>query len=209
MRKLVTRSLSCSSFRSSARIVSPKLRTKPARSPGSVPSSASFTWAVEPNAAGEVRKASRKPSPPEPRLAAASGGLEPQRAVAELLQEDLQVLADRRLQRGQDLVELDRDRGLLEREHRARLELLAARGAGLQVDEQVALEEQPRAQLQGRVLVDRAGVLVELHRDHRGVETVAVLVGEVLDRGHLADVHAGDPDRDSWPGCPGRPGRRP
>ena len=38
---------------------------------------------------------------------------------------------------------------------------------GLHVDEQVALEEQARAQLEGRVLLDRQALVVDLHRHDR------------------------------------------
>ena len=59
--------------------------------------------------------------------------------AAELLEEDLQVLPHGRLQRGEDLVELDRARGLALRDHRAAVQLGSAGAARVQIDEQVAL----------------------------------------------------------------------
>ena len=57
-----------------------------------------------------------------------------------------------------------------------------------EVDEEVALEEDARADLGGRVLVERQAVLVDLHHHER-------LVGALLrlDRLDLADLDAGDP----------------
>ena len=44
----------------------------------------------------------------------------------------------------------------------------------MQVDEQVALEEQTRAQLERRVLADREGAVLDVHRDHGRVLPVPV-----------------------------------
>ena len=59
-----------------------------------------------------------------------------------------------------------------------------------EVDEEVALEEDARPDLGGRVLVERQAVLVDLHHHER-------LVGALLrlDRLDLADLDAGDPHR--------------
>ena len=85
--------------------------------------------------------------------------------------------------------------GLVLGDERAAVELGRARAARVQVDEQVALEEEARAQLHRRVLADRQGAVLEVHRDDGGVLALAVRVGQVLDVGDLADVDAGDPDR--------------
>ena len=105
----------------------------------------------------------------------------------------------------EDLVELDRRAGLVDRDRVAVVELGARRRAGLQVDEEVALEEDARADRHRGVLVDRQALLVDPHRHERGL--LAVL--DVLDLGDLADVDAGDPHRRArarrcWPS-----GRRP
>ena len=94
------------------------------------------------------------------------------------------------LKRGQDLVELDRGGRLSDADCGAVVNRGAVRRAGPQVDEEVALEEDPRADLHGGVPVDRQRLVLELHR-HHGV--VGVLVAR--DPGHLADVDAGDPHR--------------
>ena len=109
---------------------------------------------------------------------------------ADALQRPLQRAARVGLQRGQDLVELDRRPGLRERDQPAVGERARRRRARLQVDVEVALEEQPRPDLQRRVAVQRLAVVVDAHRDER---VVGVLVALGLD--DLADVHAGDPDR--------------
>ncbi len=75
--------------------------------------------------------------------------------LAELVEQGLEVRADIRLERGEDLVDLDRDRGLAYGEGVAVIYLFSARRARLEVDEQVALEEEPRAQLHRRVFVQR------------------------------------------------------
>src|SRR5205085_10279265 len=91
---------------------------------------------------------------------------------------------------GEDLVELHRATRLRERDHPAVGQLAAGGGAGLQVDVEVALEEQPRADLQLRVAVHRAAVVVDPH-GHYGELRVAP-APDPLD---LADVDARDPDR--------------
>ena len=57
-----------------------------------------------------------------------------------------------------------------------------------QVDEEVPLEEDARADHRGRVLVDRLARVVERHRDLREVGALGP-----LDCGHLADVDPRDP----------------
>src|SRR5215212_4923394 len=69
-------------------------------------------------------------------------------------------------------------------------ELRRAGRAGLEVDEEVALEEDARADLRGRVLVQRPSRLADLHR-HDGV-VAAFLRVDALD---LADLDACDPHR--------------
>ena len=65
-----------------------------------------------------------------------------------------------------------------------------ARRARLEVDEEVALEEDARADLGRRVLVQRQRGVVELQHQHGAVGALHALDG--LD---LADLHARDPDR--------------
>ena len=96
-------------FALSSRATTSRFETKPARSPGWVPSSAWFTW--------EVYSVGRRRGP-EGLLEALGAAVLVERA-AELLQEDLEVLPHRRLQRGEDLVELDGARGLGLGDHRA------------------------------------------------------------------------------------------
>ena len=68
----------------------------------------------------------------------------------------------------------------------------ARRGrAGLEVHEEVALEEDARPDLQLRVLVDRQALVLDLHRHARAAGGVV----HRLDALDLADVDAGDPHR--------------
>src|SRR5688572_30283705 len=60
---------------------------------------------------------------------------------AELIEEDLEVVADVALERGEDLVDLHRDRGLGDRERVAVLRLGGVRRPRPEVDEQVSLQE--------------------------------------------------------------------
>jgi hypothetical protein len=106
-----------------------------------------------------------------------------------LAQERLQVLARVGLERGEHLPQLDRRARLLDREHAAALDLAGVGGARLELEEPVALEEQPWADLQARVAVDRQALVVDLHPDQRPLAAGA----GVLDRNHLAHVHARDP----------------
>jgi hypothetical protein len=101
-----------------------------------------------------------------------------------------QVLARVALERGEHLVELDRRRGLGQLERAAVVELRGAGRAGLEVDEEVALEEDARPDLGAGVGADRAALVGDLHR-HDGVVR-AVLRVDLLD---LADVDAGDAHR--------------
>jgi hypothetical protein len=57
------------------------------------------------------------------------------------------------------------------------------------LDKEVALEEEVRADLQLGVLVDRQRRVLELHRHPGGAA-----LRDRLDLGDLADVHAGDAD---------------
>ncbi len=85
---------------------------------------------------------------------------------AERGQQQLQVRARVRLKRRQDLVELHRRRGLRDRERVALVDDRRAGAARLQVDEEVALQEDPRPHLERGVLVDRKRVVIERERDH-------------------------------------------
>ena len=124
-----------------------RLRTKPARSPGWRPSSASLTWAVEP--IGGRRG-------PE-RLLEALGAAVLVERVAELLQEDLEVgRAPAPAARSAPGRTGPRSRSG-HRDHRAAVELGRLGRARVQVDEEVALEEEARPQLHRRVLLDRQG----------------------------------------------------
>jgi hypothetical protein len=109
--------------------------------------------------------------------------------AAVLLEQRLEVLARVRLERREDVVELDRRRGLRHPDRVARLERGRPRRARLQVDEEVALEEDPWPDLHRRVLVDRQPRLGDLHLDDR--EVGVLVAADLLD---LADVHARDAD---------------
>ena len=116
-------------------------------------------------------------------------------AVAEpllgvLLEERLEVLARVGLEGLEGLPELHRRGGVLDGDVAAVLDVRARRRARLEVDEEVALEEDARAHLQLRVLVDRQPVAVDVHRHDRSRRVALAL--HVL---HLPHVHAGDPDR--------------
>ena len=67
----------------------------------------------------------------------------------------------------------------------------APRASPVEVDEEVALEEDPRADLIVRVGVQRQPVAVDPHVDDRGLAAA----GDVAHAGDLADVDAGDPHR--------------
>ena len=88
-------------------------------------------------------------------------------AVAD--QEVLQVGARVGVQRVQHLVELDRVGGLRDRQRGAGGERLRRRAAGLQFDEPVAFQEDPRADLRGRVGVDRQAPRFDFHAHQAGV----------------------------------------
>jgi hypothetical protein len=107
----------------------------------------------------------------------------------ELGQGAAQLLARAGLQRRQHLVELDRDPGLADRDRVPVIELLGRRRAGVQVDEEVALEEGPGADLGGRVAAHRQSLVLD--RDDRG----RAVTGAALDLFDDADVHARDPHR--------------
>ena len=77
------------------------------------------------------------------------------RPLRELVEQVAQVLARVALQRGQHLVELHRRRRLRDLDRVAVVEHRRRRRARREVDEEVALEEDARPDLGGRVLVDR------------------------------------------------------
>jgi hypothetical protein len=112
--------------------------------------------------------------------------------AAELADHRLEVGARVGLERGEHLVDLHRARGLRQRQGVARLELGCARAPRLELHEEVALEEDARADLQLGVLVDRETRVVDLHRDHRRARVLAL---ERLDALDLAHLNAGDPYR--------------
>jgi len=107
-----------------------------------------------------------------------------------LVEEDLEVVAGVGLQRGQDLVQLHRRAGVLDLDRVAVAELGRARRARVDVDEEVALEEDPRTDRRGRVDVDRQALVLDFHRDHGALVDA---LAHRLDVGDLADVDAGDP----------------
>ena len=116
-------------------------------------------------------------------------------ALRVLLEEDLQVLPGVGLQRGEDVAELHRGRGLLDRDHVVLVEHRRGGRAGLHLDELVALEEDARAHLQGGVLVQRQRGLLDLD----GHPRAGLGALQRLDLGDLAHLHAGDPHRAPWP----------
>ena len=85
----------------------------------------------------------------------------------EPLQRLLKPLAIGLLERGQDLVDLHCRSRLADRDRVAVAELGRARAARGQVEEEVALEEQPRADLDRRVLMDRLTLVVDGEGDAR------------------------------------------
>ncbi len=99
-----------------------------------------------------------------------------------------EVGAHRRLQRRQHLVELNRYRGAADRDRAATVHLGRAGAARVEVDEEVALEEDPRSDLGVGVAVDRTALLFDGEGDGRGAAVAARL-------DHFADVDAGDPHR--------------
>ena len=101
-----------------------------------------------------------------------------------------------RRQRIEHLIDLDRVRGVGDRDRAAALKRRRARGAGREVDVEVALEEQARSDPDRRVVVDRAAAR-DLHLDQREIG-VAVAAGA----GDLADVRP----RRSAPANPARAG---
>ena len=109
---------------------------------------------------------------------------------AEDLEHLLKVRARVGLQRGEHLVQLDRGGGLADADRGAVVDGRTRRRSGTQVDEEVALEEDARADLHGGVLVNGERPVLQLHRHHR---RVGVLVSG--DPGDLSDVDARDPHR--------------
>ena len=106
--------------------------------------SASFTSEVVAHASSQCLIAWLKPRGAASRVA---------RRV--LLEQELQVLPRLRLERREHLAELHRHGGLVGRDRRAGAELRRVRAARVEVDEVVALEEQPRADLELGVPLDR------------------------------------------------------
>ena len=109
-------------------------------------------------------------------------------ADGEAVEQVAEVLAAVALQRGQDLVELHGGRRPRDLDDVPVGELRRGRRPRGQVDEEVALEEDARPDLGGRVLVDRQRGVLELERHER---LVGALLG--LDGLDLADRDAGDP----------------
>src|SRR4029453_18569705 len=105
----------------------------------------------------------------------------------ESLKELHEVGAIGRLEGGQNLVELDRGRGGGHGGLAAAVELGRARAAGANVEEEVALEEDPGPDLPLGVLVNGTPGVVHGEGDLRAV-------ADALDPGHLADVDPRDPD---------------
>ncbi len=108
--------------------------------------------------------------------------------LAVALQQAAEVGADRRLQRGQHLVDLHRGRRVGDRDRSPASQFRRARAARIEFEEVVAFEEDPRPDRGEGVLVDRATGAFDGEGDGG---RVAVAFG----RGHLADVDAGDPHR--------------
>ncbi len=107
---------------------------------------------------------------------------------AEARERLLQALARWRLQRRQHLVDLHGRRRLRHRDVLAVVEDRGARAARVDVEEEVALQEQARPDLDRRVGVDRLARLVDAEGH---VDRVAL----ALDRRDLADVDARNPHR--------------
>ncbi len=95
------------------------------------------------------------------------------------------------LQRGEDLIDLHRGGGLRHRDGGPARQVRSARASGLHVEEEVALQKQPRPDDDRGVPVDRQPLV-----GHREGHVRLVAVG--LDRGHLAHVHPGDADGRRW-----------
>ena len=107
--------------------------------------------------------------------------------------QQLEVVARVLLERREDLVQLNRRCRLRDRDRVPLVGGRRRRAARLQVDEEVALEEDARPHLDRRVLVDRQRVVFECERDDRGAALTA------LDLLHLADLDARDPHRRARP----------
>ena len=108
--------------------------------------------------------------------------------VAPADEEVLQVGARFGVQRIEHLVDLHRVGRLRDRQRRPRGELGRRGAARLQFDEPVPFQEDARADLDGRVGVDRKALVFDFHA-HDAHVTFAV------DRAHLADVDARDAHR--------------
>ena len=116
-----------------------------------------------------------------------------------LREQQLEVVPRITLQRAQHLVDLHRLGPLRDRERVAVTHRRRGGGPRLDVDEEVALQEDPRANRERGVRVQRQADVIDLHRD---VGHLALLLGPggqlaALHRGDVgdhADVDAGDPD---------------
>ena len=103
-------------------------------------------------------------------------------------EEVLQVGARFGVQRVEHLVELHRVGRLRDRQRRPRRELRGRGAARLQFDEPVPFQEDPRADLDGRVRVDGKPPAFDFHVHDAHLAFAP-------DRADLADVHAGDAHR--------------
>ena len=110
---------------------------------------------------------------------------------AQSLEQGLQVGAAVAVQRRQDTVELDGPGGLGGGQDVPRGDDGRGRRPRVQVDVEVALQEQPRADVGGGVGVDGQSAGLDGHRRHRGARVAA----EAPQRGDGAHVDPGDPDR--------------
>jgi hypothetical protein len=107
--------------------------------------------------------------------------------AARLLDERPQAVARVVVERAEHLVELHRRGGVRQRDRASVAQLRSRRRARPQVDVEVALQEQVRADLQRRVAMDRPALVVDRHLDDRGRPRPG------LDLRDLADVDARDP----------------
>ncbi len=132
----------------------------------------------------------------QPALGRILGGVLGRRGLAverppEAAQDGLQVGTGIRVQRRQNPVELDRAGRVGGGKRLAAVECGRAGRAGLQIDVVAALEEQARADVGGRVGVNWQRVAVDVHRHDRRARRAL----HHLDRRHLADIDASDPNR--------------
>ena len=110
---------------------------------------------------------------------------------AESLKQRLQVRSRIRRERSENAIELNRPRRIGGGEGRTRGEDRRTRRSGVQIDVEVALEKQARANLRRRVSVDWQPAVLDVHRDDRSGGGL----GKAVDRDDLPHIDAGDPDR--------------